>query len=265
MQTMMKPGASNRGCSSIWQKVVRDKHERLKMVGKPHPNLRVNSGNDWQGLAMAGTSSLANIFATATGSATASSATTLTNSGAAFPTSAVVTGATGGLAGQIVAAATTAGSTVYGVILSNTATVLTVDRWVTAAAPFTTGTTPDATAKYQIIQGMAPAWYMALSSTAITVGATDVVLSGELTTNGFSRAAATTITHTLAAASYSLAKTFTASGTSTINSEAIMTATGAAGVGAAATSGVMVFESLEPSPPTLVSGDTLAQTVTVSY
>lgn len=262
----MRPGASNHGSASIWQYVHRDGDGNLKGVSQPHPNLRVNSGNDWQGLMMAGTSGNANIFATATGTATASSATSLTNSGAAFPTAAVVTGATGGLAGQIVAAATTAGSTVYGVILSNTATVLTVDRWVTSASPFTAGTTPDATAKYQVIQGMAPAWYMGLSTTVQSGTATDTVLAGEQTTNGFARSNATTITHTVAAATYSIAKTFTCTGGSTtINSEAVFTATGAAGVGAAATSGIMVFENAEPSPPTLVNLDTLAQTVSVTY
>lgn len=262
----MRAGSSNYGSSSIWSHVHRDRRGRLKAASQPHPNLRVNSGTDWQALAMIGTSGNANIFATATGTATGSTATTLTNSGAAFPTAAVVTGATGGLAGQVVAVAGGGGSTVYGVILSNTATVLTVDRWVTSAAPFAAATTPSATAVYSIIQGMAPAWYMGLSSTVQSGTATDTVLAGELTTNGFARGNATAVTHTIAAATYSFSKTFTATGGSTtINSEAVFTATGAAGVGAAATSGIMVFENAEPSPPTLVSGDTLAQTVSVSY
>lgn len=264
MTAVMKAGASNRGCSSIWEGLVRDKRGRVKHRGRPHSNLRVNSGNDWQGLSMSG-GQAASIFATATGSATATSSTTLTNSGASFPTSAVTTGATGGLAGQIVCAASDAGSNVYGVIISNTATVLTVDRWVTAASPYAAATTPAATCKYQVIQAWAPAWYLGLSSTVQSGAAGDTVLAGELTTSGFSRIQATTITHTLAASSYSLAKTFTASGTATINSEAVFVATGAAGVGAAATSGVMVFENAEPNAPTLVSGDTLAQTVTVNY
>lgn len=266
MTKNMRPGASNRGMSSIWSHVHRDGAGRLKTSTQPHANLRVNSGNDWQGLMMAGTSSSANIFATATGTATASSATSLTNSGAAFPTAAVVTGATGGLAGQIVSAAGGGGSTVYGVILSNTATVLTVDRWVSAANPFATGTTPSATAVYSVIQGMAPAWYMALSTTVQSGAAGDVVLAGEITTAGLGRTNATSITHTVAAATYSLVKTFTASSTiGPINSEAIFTATGAAGVGAAATSGIMVFENAEPSPPTLVNLDTLQQTVSITY
>lgn len=265
----MKPGRSNHGQSSLWSYVHRDAEGNLKGSNDNHPNLRVNSGTDWQALAMAGTSGNANIFATAVGAATAISATSLTNSGAAFPTTAVVTGATGGLAGQVIAvgpANAGGGTTVYGVILSNTATVITVDRWVTAAAPFATATTPSATATYSVIQGMAPAWYMGLSSTVQSGTATDTVLAGELTTNGFARSNATTITHTVAAATYSIAKTFTCTGGSTtVNSEAVFTATGAAGVGAAATSGIMVFENAEPSPPTLVNLDTLAQTVSVTF
>lgn len=266
----MQPGSSNRGGSSIWEGTVRDKDGNLKQRTVPHANLRVESGTDWQGLAMCGTSSSANIFATATGTATATAGAansgSLTNSGASFPTTATVSGATGGLAGQIVAAATTAGSTVYGVILNNTATVLNVDRWVTAANPFAQATTPDATAKYSVIQCMAPGWYMGLSNTVQSGAATDRVLAGEITSGGFSRTQAVTITHTVAAATYSLAKTLTASATFTINSEAVFTALSAtAGVGAASTSGIMLFESAEPNAPTLVSGDTLAQTVTVNY
>lgn len=265
----MRPGVSNHGQSSLWSFVHRDAEGNLKGSNDNHPNLRVFSGTDWQALAMAGTSGNANIFATATGFATSVTASSLTNTGAAFPTAAVVTGATGGLAGQIIAVGPNnagAGTTVYGVILSNTATVIQVDRWVTSAAPFSLATTPNGTGAYSIIQGMAPAWYMGLSSSATAATTADTVLASELTTNGFARANATSVTHTITTATYSIAKTFTCTGGSTtINSEAVFTATGAAGVGAAATSGIMVFSNAEPSPPTLVNLDTLAQTVSVSY
>lgn len=264
-QTAMRPGSSNRGASSIWEAVIRDRFGALKTVLPPHPNLRVDSGDDWQASSMAG-GDTANVFATAAGTATSTTSTTLTNTGAAFPTTAVVTGATGGLAGQVVAASSDAGSNVYGVIKSNTATVLTVDRWVSAADPFTTGTTPAGTAKYQVIQVMAPAWYLALSTTVQSGAAADTVLAGELTSDGFSRANRTSFTHTLASATYTIAKTFTATGTRTINSEAVMVASGTnGGVATAANSGIMVFENAEPNPPTLVSGDTLAQTISVTY
>lgn len=263
MTTTVAPpaGASNKMWTSIWGSVVRDRYGRIKHVTPEHVNLRVNSGADWQMAAMEGSSNKGE-----SGTATASSATTLTAT-AAFPTTAIVTGATGGYAGHIVAVGPNSagtGSTVYGVILSNTATVLTVDRWVDAGTPFAAGTTPNATAKFQILPGMAPQWFMALSSTVQSGAAGDVILAGELTTGGFARTNYTTLTHTLASATYTLANTFTASATQTINSEALMGASGTAGVATAANSGVMSFESAEPSPPTLVSADTLAQSVQIS-
>lgn len=259
----MRAGASNKGTTSLWAGTIRDKHDKLKLVQFPHENLRVNTGNDWQSAVMNGSSNKGEA-----GTATGSSATTLTNSGAAFPTSAIMNGATGGYAGKIIAVGPNSsgvGSTVYGVILSNTATVITVDRWVAAGSPFVAGTTPNATGTYQILPGAAPAWFMALSSTVQSGAAGDTVLAGEIVGSGFSRTNYTTLTHTGASASYSIANTFTASGTQTINSEGIFTASGTAGVATAANAGLLVFENAEPSPPTLVSGDTLAQTVTVTY
>lgn len=262
----MKAGASNKGLSSIFQITVRDKRGRLKLAGKPHQNTRTNAGLDWQASVMCGMSGTTSN--PAAGALTSISTTTTANdSGAAFPTAANITGGTGGLVGRIIAVGPNAsgtGSTVYGVIVTNTATSATVDRWVAAGSPFAAGTTPNGTGKYQILPGNSPAWFMALSSTVQSGAAGDTVLAGELTTNGFSRAAPTTITHTLAAGTWSVANTFTASGTSTINSEALFTGSGAAGI-TATTGGVMPFESAEPNAPTLVSGDTLAQTVTCTF
>lgn len=256
MTTTMKAGASNRGMSTLWAATVRGADGELKLEQFPHPNLRTNTGNDWQAALMSGSANKGE-----TGTATSTTATSLTNTGAAFPTTAIMNGATGGYAGKIVVA-----GTVWGVILSNTATVLTIDRWVNPNSPFgAAGTTPGGTSSYVILPGAAPAWYMALSSTAITPAAGDTTLSGELTGSGFARTNYTTLTHTGASSSYSLANTFTATGSATINSEALFTASGAAGVGSAATAGLMTFESSEPTPPSLISGDTLAQTVTVNY
>jgi hypothetical protein len=260
--TMHRPAA--RGVTGIWTATIRDADGTLKFRMPPKSNLRTDSGDDWQAGIMAGAPARVG----ESGTATSTGASNLTNTGAAFPTTVDVTGATGSYAGHIVACgpnAAGAGSTVYGVIVANTATVLTVDRWVDAGSPFAAGTTPNGTCKYQILPGHAPAWWLALSTTAITPAVTDTVLSGELTSGGFSRTNATTRTHTVAAATYSLSVTFTATATQTINAEAVFTAAGVGGVGSAATSGIMVFENTEPNPPTLVSGDTLAQTVTVSY
>jgi len=205
---------------------------------------------DWLAKAMGNGPSSA--FATATGAATASSATSLTNSGAAFPT----TGQ--GLAGQIVVCWISTTVLVYGVITSNTATVLTVDQWYNATSTSgAAGTTPASTAPYIIIPGQNPAPWMAVSATAFTPATSDTTLSGELTGSGFARAVGTW-SHTAAASTYQLVHLWTATGTQTINNEAQF--------GAATTTagGVMPFESAEPSPPTLVSGDTLQNTVTIT-
>jgi hypothetical protein len=193
-------------------------------------------------------------FATATGAATATTATTLTNASAAFPT------AGQGLAGQMVAVGANsagAGSIVYGVILSNTATQLTVDQWYNpASATGAAGTTPNATGQYQILPGQNPASWLALSSDATTPTSAYTTLVSELTTNGFARAVGT-YAHTAAATTYTLTKLFTASGTATINTEGVFGS-------AVSATGVLPFVAPETSPPTLVSGDTLTQSCQIT-
>ena len=210
---------------------------------------------DWLAKAMGQGPSFA--FATATGAATASSATSLTNSGATFPT------AGQGLAGSVVVCWISTAVMVYGVITGNTATVLTVDQWYSATSTTgAAGTTPASTAPYIIMPGQNPAAWMCLSASVFTPATTDVSLNtqgAELTTNGFSRAVGT-YAHTAAASTYTLVHLWTATGTSTINNEGI---SGAATI-VSTNGGVFPFESAEPSPPTLVSGDTLQNTVTIT-
>lgn len=185
-------------------------------------------------------------FATATGTSTAVGATSLTNTGASFPTAGQA------LQGQIVVTGNR-----YGVIVSNTATVLTIDQWYDpASATGASGSTP-ATGVYVILPGQAPASWLGLTSDGTAPAATDTALTAELTANGFARAVGT-YAHTAAATTYTLQKTFTASGTATINRAAVF---GAANPTAG---GVMPFTNTVPSPPTLVSGDTLQLTVTVT-
>lgn len=208
---------------------------------------------DWQAKAMGDFGTTA--FATVQGAATAATATTLTNSGAAFPT------AGQGLAGKIVVACPNSagvGSKVWGVIVSNTATALTVDQWydptsTTGAA----GTTPNATASYVIVPGQAPAPWMAVTQNAAAAAASDTTLTAELTTADWLRAIGT-YAHTAAASTYTLVHLWTSTTTVTINKEAQFGACNTTG------GGVMPFESAEPSPPTLVSGDTLTNTVTIT-
>lgn len=103
--------------------------------------------------------------------------------------------------------------------------------------------------------------YSAAAFIAVTENATapsdaSTVLTGELTTGGFGRAVAAFGT-SAGANSYTLTKTFTSSdGTArTINK---------IGVFNLITAGTLVFETAVPSPPTLVSGDQLTVTETVS-
>lgn len=199
---------------------------------------------DWQSKAMGMGPSFA--FATATGTSTAVGATSMTNSGAAFPT------AGQGLAGQIVVSGAR-----YGVIVSNTATVLTIDQWYDPASTSGAAGSNPATGTYVILPGQNPAVWLAVTQNAAAPAATDTVLNSELTTADWARAVGT-YAHTAAATTYTLTKLFTSTTTVTINKEAVF---GAANPTAG---GVMPFTSAEPNPPTLVSGDTLNQIVTVT-
>lgn len=211
--------------------------------------MRVNSGADLQSRQMASTSG-------ANGTATGSSSTTLTDSGATFTSS---SGTNTGFVGKIVVASSDAGSNVFGVIKSHTGTVLTVDAWYVAST-LAVGTTPATTAKYQILPGVGPGYWMALTENATGPGATDISLTGELSGSGWTRAQCA-YAHTTGATTYTLTKTFTsADGTArTINKMAVFNAASDAG-----TAAQMIFESAVPSPPTLVSGDTITVTETVT-
>lgn len=166
-----------------------------------------------------------------------------------------------GLAGSLVvvgANSSGVGSVVYGVIVSNTSTVLTVDQWYSGtSATGAAGTTPNATGQYIILPGQNPAAWMAVTSDATTPTTADTTLTSELTTSGMGRAVGT-YAHTAAATTYTLTHLWTASGTVTINKEAQFGAATVTG------GGVMPFESAEPSPPTLVSGDTLQNSITIT-
>ncbi len=224
--------------TSLWFSRVRGEDGTLKHSSDFNLNLRTNAGNDWQSRVMCGDSATM-----VQGTSTAVTATTLTTAG--LTASALVD--------HIIGVA----GTVYGVVTANTTTLVTVDRWYNPATPAgAAGTTPANASTYQTFPGSAPAVYLALSSTVQSGSAGDTTLAGELTTNGFARAYFTTYTHSAGTSAVSLAKTFTAAGTATINSEGLFTAL---------TGGTLCFESAETSPPTLVSGDTLAQTVLINY
>lgn len=221
---------------------------QTRVNGQPHGcgrhNLRTNSGADWQAQAMGGGTFTAGNTGTAT---TAPTATTATLDGAGAP------GSTTKWNGQLV----TMGAT-YGVILSNTNAsppVLTIDKWYDPTNPTGAAASTPAAGRWIITPGAAPIFWMALTTDSAAAAATDTTLASELATNGLSRAGGT-YSHSAGATSWAITHTFTCTGGSqTINKEAIF---------AASSGGFMPFESAEPSPPLLISSDTLAQTVTIN-
>src|SRR5579872_4085624 len=178
--------------------VIRDGAEVHR--GKWDPNLTTDSASgftnrrDWQAKLFAG-GILGNTYFA--GAATSTSSTSLTNTGATFPTSGQ------GLAGMMVVACPNSsgtGSKVLGMIQSNTSTVLTVDQWYDPTT-LGVGTTPNATASYVIVPGNMPAAWLALSTDATAPSASDTTLASEITSNGLARALAT-YAHTAAATTY---------------------------------------------------------------
>lgn len=168
--------------------------------------LKTNAGNDIQSIQMGGG------LLGETGTATATSATSLT-------TNSAVNHAANDLAGQVVLAWTTG---VYGLITANTSaatnTVLTVDRWSTPSTPGgAAASTPSATTGYTILSGGPPAWFMGLTATATAPTGSDVTLAGEITTagGGLIRKICP-YAHTAAAASFTLTPVFTATGSDSL-------------------------------------------------
>lgn len=234
----------NRGVT-IFSSEVRDAYGRIKKELDFRPNLRTTTGLDWQAALMGG-----GVAATAgnTGTATtAPTATTATLDGAGAP------GSTSKWNGQII----TMGA-VWGVILSNTnvsSPVVTVDMWHDPTNPGGAAATTPAAGRWIIAPGQAPMMYLALTADSGAPAAGDTTLTSEVSTNGLARAFGT-YAHTGGVASFTLSKTFTCTGgTTTINKEAVF---------CAQNGGVMAFESAEPSPPTLINGDSLNQVITAS-
>lgn len=166
--------------------------------------MRVNNGTDIEAKSLGGDAVVAGSTGTASAAPTATTLTDSTKSG---------TWTTDCWKGHIVVV-----GAVYGVVLSNTTTVLTVDLWHNFATPGgAAGTTPANGATYGIVPGQAPAWYMGLSVATRALNAADAFLTNDGTTiselwasgGGLNRAIAAWA-HTTAATSYTLTKTFTA-------------------------------------------------------
>jgi hypothetical protein len=202
--------------------------------------LKTNAGNDFQADVMGG-----GTFTGDTGtSTTAPTATTFTCDGKAYTTNA--------LAGHVVQRAG-----VYGVVLSNTATVLTIDKWYDPTNPGGAAASTPAAGQYVILPGGGPGFWMALSTDATAPAATDTTLTSEVAAGGLNRKLAT-YGHTAGANSYTLSTTFTQTDSTarTINKLGIFNAQNG---------GRLVFETAVPNPPVLAAvNDAITPTETVT-
>lgn len=177
------------------------------------------------------------------------SATTLTDSGATWGTTQYV-------GGWVVCAG------VYGVIISHTGTVLTIDRWTAVATPGgAAGSTPGATTAYTILPGSAPSWYLALTANNGAPANGDTSLAGEIATGGGGLIRKICpVAHTAGASTYTLTPVFTANG-----SDTLPVTVAKIGTFNSLTSGQMQFETLLSATATLsLSGDQLTTTDTIT-
>lgn len=179
--------------------------------------------------------------------ATATSATSLTNTNAAYTVDAYK--------GWIVVAEDSTNTPVWANIGSNSATVLTVDSWKNADD--SAGNTPGSTANYFILPACRPR-YMAITTDSGAASAADTTLASEATTNGAGRALAT-YAFTPGATTFTLSKVWSITGT--------LTALHKIGLLTAATltaAGILVFEAVMNLDATVGNGDSLTATDTVT-
>lgn len=245
-----------------------NRRRRVREIRRNH-NLRTTQGRDnWQRGVMSGDiTANSTSYTGVAGAATGATATTLTNSGAAFPTSG---GINGSLQGHIVVATTT--NSRYGVILSNTGTALTIDQWYDpTSATGASGSTPSTTTAYQILPGMGPALWIGLTTNSAAAAAGDVLRTAdglfgdgttgaaatETTTNGLARAYQQA---TYATGNYALAHTWTYTGSGAVVLAKVVLCNSLAAAGS-----LMFLETLLSATGTVTAnGDTIAVTWTVT-
>jgi hypothetical protein len=111
-----------------------------------------------------------------------------------------------------------AGGSAYGLILSNTTSVLTIDRWYNPASPGgAVATTPGATSTFVIMPAAPPSQFIGLSANSSAVVSGDTNLAGEITTGGGGLIAKqATLAHTSGAATGTAVGVFTANGSDSL-------------------------------------------------
>jgi hypothetical protein len=203
-------------------------------------NLKTTVGMDWLHNNMGGYLGIGD------NTATGSSATSLTKTAAGWTTDAYK--------GMRVVVDNSTNAPVYGNIGTNSATVLTVDQWWNGDD--TTGTTPSTTAHFFIMGGQGSARFIGVTTDTSGPATSDTVLTSEQTSNGLSRALAT-FAHTGGTTTFTLSKTFSATGTvANLHKGGLFTAsTNAAG-------GIDVANTNFNADASVASGDSLALTWT---
>lgn len=225
----------------------------IEDLGESH-NFLTNDGRDWWSDALGGVSAL-----TAQGSPlTAATATSATATATPFTASNL--GTTPGMAGKVIVVPVTGLTTtpVFGLIGSNTTSVLTLDKWWTPDFAGT-GTTPANTSAYQILPGRgAGVLFMGITTDSAAGAAADHTLASEITTGNCQRAKAT-YAHSYQTATSTIVNAFAPNTTFTaIHRMALFTcSTTTAG-------GIMVYEAVLNVDATVASGDTLTITDTIT-
>lgn len=189
------------------------------------------------------------------GTATATAAGTLTNSSATWTTNQ--------WAGYRVYA-----GTVWGNVISNTATVLTIDQWYAVPDTGAAGATPSTTTSYIIASGgSVAAWYVALTSTNITPAVTDTSLSGEITTAGsglLRKIAPFAITQATSPVKYTLTPVYTATSSDTFPTTAYAIGVFTSALHSDTTDNMLFETSLSASATVNAAGDQITVTEQVS-
>ena len=240
---------------TCWQYHVTrgDMSDEPEIRGAYKHNIFCSTGNGYNWLAQQLAFGPTRQTSANTGTNTSASSTAINNTGAPWVAAANV--------GCIIVSNTTSsgGALVWGVCTANTTTSCTVDQWYSCTSNTgAVGTTPATGSLYAILTvGQAATW-IGLTGTVITPGAGDTTLTAELTANGFQRAPAS-ITYVAAASTVLLSHLFTAGANQTISSEAeFCTAYVASGTS------YMPFDNNVPTPPSLLTGDTITVNVTLT-